>query len=111
MLVNHLTTPMFSKISMTSMTKHARSGQCYSFSIREGVRCSSVVKSVRSWCNGSLDRSFMVDPLKYSSFHQCNKGHCMCYPVCGMIHIKEPLLLIRKSSPCGSTRFPLLLSE
>ena len=19
-----------------------------------------------------------------------NKGHCMCYPVCGMVHIKEP---------------------
>ena len=28
----------------------------------------------------------------------------MCYPVCGMIHIKEPLLLIGK-------RFPLSLSE
>ena len=35
----------------------------------------------------------------------------MCYPVCGMMHIKEPLLLIDKSSPCGSRRFPLLLSE
>ena len=23
----------------------------------------------------------------------------MCYPVCGMVHIKEPLLLIGKSSP------------
>ena len=34
----------------------------------EGARCSSVVKSVRSWCDGSLDRSFMVDPLKYFSF-------------------------------------------
>ena len=27
----------------------------------------------------------------------CNKGHGMCYPVCGMMHIKEPLLLIVKS--------------
>ena len=24
----------------------------------------------------------------------CNKGCGMCYPVCGMVHIKEPLLLI-----------------
>ena len=24
----------------------------------------------------------------------------MCYPVCGMVHIKEPLLLIDKSSLC-----------
>ena len=23
----------------------------------------------------------------------------MCYPICGMVHIKDPLLLIRKSSP------------
>ena len=29
-----------------------------------------------------------------------------CYPVCGLMHIKEPLLLIRNSSLCGS-RFPL----
>ena len=35
----------------------------------------------------------------------------MCYPVCGMVHIKEPLLLIGKSSPCGSSGFPLSLSE
>ena len=27
-----------------------------------------------------------------------NKGRGMCYPVCGMVHIKEPLLLIDKSS-------------
>ena len=25
----------------------------------------------------------------------------MYYPVCGMVLIKEPLLLIRKSSPCS----------
>ena len=41
----------------------------------------------------------------------CNKGRGMCYPVCGMVHIKEPLLLIEKSSPCGGTGFPLSLSE
>ena len=33
------------------------------------------------------------------------------YPVCGMVHIKEPLLLIEKSSPCGGSGFPLSLSE
>ena len=35
----------------------------------------------------------------------------MCYPVCGMVHIKEPLLLIGKSSLCGGSGFPLSLSE
>ena len=45
----------------------------------------------------------MVDPLSYFLFQPvlhdwCTKGHGMCYPVCGMMHIKEPLLLIGKSS-------------
>ena len=40
----------------------------------------------------------------------CNKGHGMSYPVCGMVYIKEPLLLIRKSSPCCGSGFPLSLS-
>ena len=32
----------------------------------------------------------------------------MCYPVCGMVRIKEPFLLIGKSSPySGSSGFPL----
>ena len=36
----------------------------------------------------------------------------MYYPVYGMVHIKEPLLLIGKSSPCsGGSGFPLSLSE
>ena len=36
----------------------------------------------------------------------------MCYPVCGMVHIKDILLLIEKSSPCSDgCRFPPLLSE
>ena len=35
----------------------------------------------------------------------------MCYPVCGMVDIKEPMLLIGKSSPSGSRGFLLLLSK
>ena len=58
----------------------------------------------------------MVDPLRYFSFQPvlhnwCNKGCGLCYPVCEMVHIKEPLLLIGKISPCGSSGFPLLLFE
>ena len=54
--------------------------------------------------------------LKYFSFQPvlhdwCNKGCGMCYPVCGMVHIKEPLLLIVKSSLCGGSGFPFSLSE
>ena len=52
----------------------------------------------------------MVDPLSYFSFQLVlhdwiNKGRGMCYPVCGMIHIKNTLLLIRKSSLCGGSGF------
>ena len=54
-----------------------------------------------------------VDPLSYFSFqpvlhNRCNKGRGMCYPVSGMMHIKEPLLLIGKSSLCGGNGFPLV---
>ena len=35
----------------------------------------------------------------------------VCYLICGMVHIKEPLLLIGKSSPFGGSGFPLSLSE
>ena len=81
-----------------------------------GARCSSSGESVREWCDGSPDRSFMVDPRSYLLFQTVlrdwfNKGCGMCYPVCGMMHIKEPLLLIGKSSPYSSSGFPLSLSE
>ena len=66
------------------------------------------------WVVGSILHG--VDPLSYFSFQPvlhdwCNKGRGMCYPVCGMVHIKEPLLLIDKSSLCGGSRFPFSLSE
>ena len=40
----------------------------------------------------------------------CNKGRGMYYPVCGMMHIKEPLLLTGKSNICGGSGFALSLS-
>ena len=56
--------------------------------------------------------SFIVGGAKQNNAHTnlfsfqqvlhdwCNKGRSMFYPVCGMMHIKEPLLLIGKSNPC-----------
>ena len=65
------------------------------------------------WVVGSILHG--VDPLSHFSFQPelhdwCNNGRGICYPVCGIVHIKEPLLLIGKSSPCGSG-FPFSLSE
>ena len=61
-------------------------------------------------------RRWVLAALSYFSFQPvlhdwCNKGRGMCYPVCGMVHIKEPLLLIDKSSLCGGSGFPFSLSE
>ena len=44
------------------------------------------------WVVGSILHG--VDPLSYFSFQPvlhdwCNKGRGMCYPVCGMMHIKH----------------------
>ena len=78
-------------------------------------RSSEVERSLMvRWVIGSILHG--VDPLSYFLFHPvlhdwCNKGHGMCYPVCGMVHIKEPLLLICKSSLCGGSGFPFSLSE
>ena len=35
------------------------------------------------------------------------KGCSMCCPVYGKLYIKDPLLHIRKNSPCGDSGFPL----
>ena len=78
-------------------------------------RSSEVERSLMMrWVVGSILHG--VDPLSYFSFQPvlhdwCNKGRGMCYPVCGMVYIKEPLLLIDKSSLCGGSGFPFSLSE
>ena len=78
-------------------------------------RSSEVERSlIMRWVVGSILHG--VDPLSYFSFQPvlhdwCNKGRGMWYPVCGMVHIKEPLLLIDKSSLCGGSGFPFSLSE
>ena len=64
---------------------------------------------VRGFAHGLIDPSwggptelFLVPS---SAPRLVNKGCGMCYPVCGMVHIKEPLLLIGKSSTFPSFLF------
>ena len=46
---------------------------------------------------------FSFQPLLHD---WCNKGHGMCYPVCGMMHIiKEPLLLIERVAHVAAVGF------
>ena len=67
-------------------------------------------KHIVQWVVGSIIHDRLIELFLFSFqpvLHDwCNKGCGMCYPICGMMHIKEPLLLIRKSS-----RFPLALFE
>ena len=79
--------------------------------ITQGAGCSSEVERLLMvrWVVGSILHG--MDPLSYFSFQPVlhewyNKGCGMCYPVCGMVHIKEHLLLINKSSLCGGSGFP-----
>ena len=56
------------------------------------------------------------DPLNYFSFQPvlhdwCNKDRGMGYPVFGVVHIEDSLLLIGKCSLCGGSGFSLLLFE
>ena len=63
---------------------------------------------VRAFDHGAMGRQ--IDPSRdgpielflvpASAPDWCNKGCGMWYPVCGVVHIKDPLLLIEKSSPC-----------
>ena len=71
------------------------------------ARCNSC-KSVCLWCNWSVDQSILVDPLGYFPFQPvlcnwCNRS------VFGMVHIQDPLQLIRKSSLWnGDSVFPII---
>ena len=83
---------------------------CTSLSFFGGAGRSSEVQHslMVRWVVGSILHG--VDPLSYFSFQPvlhdwCNKGRGMCYPVCRMVHIKEPLLLIDKSSQVAAAGF------
>ena len=85
-------------------------GDWFLYVYKGAGRSSEVERSLMvRWVVGSILHG--VDPLSYFWFQPvlhdwCNKGRGMCYPVCGMVHIKEPLLLIDKSSLCGGSGFP-----
>ena len=59
-----------------------------------GVRSSSMVEHLlmgRWVIRLDIFSRFLFHAVLHDWY---NKGHGMCYPVCGMVHIKEPLLQI-----------------
>ena len=89
----------------TKQTKH-RQINMKRLSIEYGINASSKTASLKCVLKCLQMHSFQ--PVLHD---WCNKGRGMCYHVCGMVHIKEPLLLIGKSSLCGGSGFPFSLSE
>ena len=73
-------------------------------SVRQPKMCDNRLRATTD----SVRQYFSFQPVLHD---WCNKGRGMCYPVCGMVHIEEPLLLIDKSSLCGGSGFPFSLSE
>ena len=60
------------------------------------------------WVVGSIVHGGPIELFLVPVLHDwCNKCCGMYYLVSGMMHIKEPLLLIGKSSLCGGSGFPL----
>ena len=113
-LTTHLTHFYLLLYGVRSLKEDRCNLHCYLLLL--GARRSSEVERslMVRWVVGSILHG--VDPLSYFSFQPvlhdwCNKGRGMCYPVCGMVHIKEPLLLIGNSILCGGSGFPFSLSE
>ena len=61
----------------------------------------------RSILHGGCMCSLDYFPFQPVVHNRSIRGCGMCCPVCGKVHIKDPLLLIRKSSLCGDSKFPL----
>ena len=72
---------------------------------------------VRAFAHGAMGRR--IDPscggpielFLIPASDPCVTKAVVCAILSGMVHIKEPLLLIGKSSPCDGSGFPLSLSE
>ena len=70
----------------------------------EGGGGEEAVLLVGSFLHGGPIEVFLIPVC-------CSTKAVVCDILSGILHIKEPLLLIGKSNPCGGCGFPLSLSE
>ena len=56
-------------------TGHVKIGRKLSEEFRITQNQSTMLTLCSSWCDGSSDRSFMVDPLSYVVYHMVNAIH------------------------------------
>ena len=64
----------------------------------------------RASAHDAMGQSFMVDPVSYFSFkpvlhNWCNKGCGICFPVFGMEHMKDTLLLFKRVAHVAAAGF------
>ena len=96
LLLKHLITQILCQGSITYLLQiNTKKNKINNFTLWDG--------------NFNTNYCYITAFIQYTDM--CNKGCGMCYPVCGMVHIKEPLLLIVNSNLCGGSRFPFSLSE
>ena len=91
-------------------TRRANSGPVVSapcsfgLGLRRRVRYSLEVVSTQWWTHWSI-----FQPVLHDWY---NEGCGMCHPICWMVHIRDPLQIIKKRNPCSnSSMFPLSLFE
>ena len=84
---------------------------------RKGATHSTVLEHllIVQWVVGSIPHGGPTETCFVSNWYYTSdvkKGCDLYYPVYERMHLKEPLLLIRKSIPCsGGSGLPLSLSE
>ena len=114
-------------VFLASVLQHSFFQNHHFIVIREGIRLRSAIQVrqtlvneclttppaqnniLANWCwRRSSDRSFSVDyfPFQPVVHNWFIKGCGMYCSVYGKVHIKDPLLLIEKSSLCGGSGFP-----
>ena len=63
---------------------------------------------IKSIPHGGPIELFLVPAL----FHDwCNNGRGMCYSLCGMVHVKDLLPLIERSSLCSGSNGYLIIKK
>ena len=86
---------------------HRTMSEC--FTMEQHLAPSSIVEcSLIVWWVGSIPHDEPIDlfPIPASA-----PRLCVCYPVCGMVHIKDLLLLIKKNSSSSSNRLNCQLNQ
>ena len=78
----------------------------YFFFLKAGFKTQPVLQLAEVCAHDIVfERKVGTYSKKIYTINMCSKGRGMCYPVCGMMHIKEPLLLIERVAYVAAAGF------